>query len=379
MRLLTSPIFAAVVLVATAARAGEPQQLTAPFVGGQGGYAVYRIPSLVVTKAGTLLAFAEGRKGIGDQSQNQLVCRRSVEGGRAWGPVDLVAEDPGHGALNNPTAVVLRDTGRVLLAFQKYPRGTREANVKPGLSGESTCLSYVTTSDDDGQTWAPPVDVTAQVKRPTVATSVASGPGIGIQLRAGPHAGRVLIPFNQGPPGHWQLYAAYSDDGGHSWKYGDLAPSGTDGRGNEVQMVELSDGRVMLNSRPSSGKRDRKVAVSADGGQTWSELRDDPTLPDSQCQGSIIRDDAPGGGLLFVNPGVRKGRLNGTVRLSTDDGATWSASRLLVPGDFAYSCLAVLPDGSVACLYETDNYGRINLVRFTLDWVRAGATTQTTK
>jgi sialidase-1 len=255
------------------------------------------------------------------------------------------------------------------------------------------------------------VDVTAQVKRPTGATSIASGPGIGIQLRRGPHAGRVIVPFNQGPLRDCQVYAAYSDDAGRSWKYGALAPTGADGHGNEVQMVELAGGRVMLNSRGSSGQRFRKISISEDGGETWSPLRDDPALPESQCQASLIRydddNDLPAKGegrggdgsrgaggkgsagkesdrakddpaahgkavLLFSNPAVTKGRTHGTVRLSTDDGATWPVSRELVPGDFAYSCLAVLPDRSVVCLYEADGYKRIALVRFTIDWLRAG-------
>ena len=74
-----------------------------------------------------------------------------------------------------------------------------------------------------------------------------------------------------------------------------------------------------------------------------------------------LREPAGGrkGILLFSNPAVTKGRTHGTVRLSEDDGATWAASRELVPGDFAYSSLAVLPDRSVLCLYEADGYHRI--------------------
>jgi sialidase-1 len=167
-----------------------------------------------------------------------------------------------------------------------------------------------------------------------------------------------------------------SDDGGTSWKYGDLAPAGADGRGNEVQMVELSDGRIMLNSRASSGPRFRKVAISTDGGATWSEMHNDTTLPDSECQGSIVRYDEPTparkGIILFANPAVQKGRSHGTIRLSEDDGATWAFSRELVPGDFAYNCLAVLPDRSILCLYETDGYKKIALTQFTIDWLRDG-------
>ena len=165
-----------------------------------------------------------------------------------------------------------------------------------------------------------------------------------------------------------------SDDGGRSWKYGEFAPSGVDGRGNEVQMVELSDGRVMLNSRGSSGERFRKVAVSANGGATWSELHDDRTLPEPRCEGFILRYDEPSGAgkgsILFVNSAVQTSRSHGTVRMSEDDGATWPIARELVPGSFAYSCLAVLPDRTIVCLYETDDYRRIAMLRFTIDWLR---------
>jgi len=367
------------VLAATALRAAEPaagvDAVSVPFIGGQNGYPAYRIPSIVVTRAGTVLAFAEGRANKSDHAENDIVLRRSTDGGKTWGELQVVAED-GPNCLNNPTAVVLRGSGRVLLMYQRYPKGKHEREVKPGVSGDDTCLSFIITSDDDGKTWSKPSDITPQVKRPTVATSLASGPGVGIELTRGKHAGRIVFPFNQGPFGNWQVYAVYSDDGGKSWRFGDLAPAGAAGRGNEVQMVELSDGRVQLNSRGSSGKALRKVAVSADGGQSWSELADEPAMPESRCQASVIRYDEPSlgnqGAILFVNPAVTAGRTKGTVRMSTDDGATWPISREIVPGSFAYSCLAVLPDKSVLCLYETDGYDRIQLCRFTLDWLKDG-------
>ena len=359
---------------AAPAAADEPQHLTPPFVAAQDGYPKFRIPAVVVTKAGTVVAFAEGRASIADHAANDMVLKRSTDGGRTWGPLIVVAED-GDNCLNNPTALVLRDSGRILLMYQRYPKGIHEHQVKPGVSGDQTCLNFLVSSDDDGKTWSKPREITPQTK-PAGATSIASGPGIGIELRRGRHAGRIVFPFNHGPLRDCQVYAAYSDDRGKTWKYGDVAPAEKGFHGNEVQMVELSDGSVMLNSRGHSGKGFRKVAVSGDGGQTWSKLRDDAALPESRCQGSIIRyEGATAGGkgaILFVNPAVPKGRTKGTVRLSEDDGATWSVSRELVPGDFAYSCLAVLPDGSILCLYETDNYGRIALTRFTMDWLRGG-------
>jgi sialidase-1 len=362
-------------LASLATAADAPRTLATPFVGEEGGYSVYRIPSLLVGKNGTLLAFAEGRANLHDQAENNIVLRRSGDEGKTWEPLQVVAGD-GHNALNNPTGVLLHESGRILLMYQRYPQALPERKVKEGISGDETCLSFITSSDDEGKTWSKPLDITAQVKRPKGATSIASGPGVGIEVSHGKHAGRIIFPFNQGPLNNCQVYAVYSDDGGKSWRYGGVAPTSADGRGNEVQMVELSDGRVMLNSRGSSGEYLRKTAVSDDGGESWTQLQNAAALPESQCQASIIRYDEPRGvgkgPLLFVNPAVTRGRAHGTIRLSEDDGATWPISRELVAGDFAYSCLAVLPDKSILCLYETDKYRRIELIRFSIDWVRAG-------
>lgn len=346
------------------------------FVGGKDGYPAYRIPALVCTRRGSLLAFAEGRASLRDHAENDIVLKRSTDGGVSWGLLQLVAED-GRNCLNNPTAVVTRETGRVLLMYQRYAEGFDEHKAEPGLEGPRICRTFVVRSDDDGLTWSTPLDVTRQVKRPTEATSTATGPGIGIQLARGPHAGRILMPFNQGPYGQWKVYAVFSDDRGQSWRYGETAPEGTRGHANEVQFVELNDGSVMLNARNQGGDKRRKIAISRDGGETWSATRDDGILVEPACQASLLRH--PGQGdpakdvFLFCNPASPTARSNGTVRLSRDQGNTWPAARVLYAGSFAYSCLSSLPDGSVACLFERDHTKRISCARFAIDWVEGRA------
>ena len=370
--LLASALLLSSTLLSSTAPASEPPPLVDVFVGGQDGYPAYRIPSLVATKRGTLLAFAEARATLRDHAENDIVLKRSTDQGRTWGPLQLIDED-GTNALNNPTAVVIRENGRVLLMYQHYAKGFDEHKTEPGYDGPRVCRTFLTHSDDDGATWSEPREVTRQVKRPTVATSTATGPGIGLQLARGKHAGRILMPFNQGPYGAWKVYAAFSDDGGKTWRYGDTAPEGTKGFANEVQFVELSDGSVMLNARNQAGDKLRKIALSTDGGETWSATRNDPVLIEPMCQASLLRhpgyNDPSKDVFLFSNPGSQDVRTNGTIRLSRDQGKTWPVSRVLYPGSFAYSCLASLPDGSVGCLFERDGYKKTSFARFTLDWI----------
>ncbi len=351
-------------------------ELTDVFVNGRDGYPAYRIPALVVTERGTLLAFAEGRATLHDHAENDIVLKRSTDAGRSWLGLQVVHQDGGN-SLGNPTAVVLRPSGRVLLMYQRYAQGFDEHKAEPGLDGPRVCRTLLQHSDDDGLTWSAPREITAQVKRPTEVTSTAAGPGIGIQLARGPHAGRVLFPFNQGPYGRWKVYAVISDDAGETWRYGDTAPEGAPGFANEVQFAELDDGSLLLNARnQGGGEKIRKIARSTDGGRTWTATTHDRALIEPVCQASLLRHPDPArpgrSVLLFSNPATQTARTNGTVRLSRDGGVTWPASRILYPRGFAYSCLATLSDQSLACLFERDQTTRITLARFTLDWVEAG-------
>jgi sialidase-1 len=372
--------FTAIVLAALAGLFHGPDsvaesglQIVDVFINGQEGYPAFRIPALITTKRGTLLAFAEGRGSLRDHAENDIVLKRSTDSGKTWGPLQLVHED-GTNSLGNPTVVIVRETGRALLMYQRYAKGFDEHKAEPGLDGPRICRTFTQYSDDDGATWSKPVEVTHQVKRPTEVTSTATGPGIGIQLARGKHAGRILMPFNQGPYGKWKVYAVFSDDGGRAWTYGETAPEGAAGYANEVQFVELNDGSVMLNARnQGGGLRIRKVSVSRDGGKTWSPTKHDTTLIEPVCQASILRhpggENPASGVFLFSNPATQTGRTNGMVRLSRDQGSTWPLSRVIYPGGFAYSCLASLPDGVVGCLFERDGTTKISFARFTLNWI----------
>ncbi|MBK8975443.1 MAG: exo-alpha-sialidase [Planctomycetes bacterium] len=352
------------------------------FVNGDGVYPRYRIPAIVRTAPnGVLLAFAEGRQSGSDQSENDIVVRRSFDSGASWGPVQLIA-DVGRDALNNPCAVRLHAgpfAGRVLVMYQRYPLGTTIWNAPVGISGAGVVTSWLAFSDDEGATWSTPIDVTAQVKPASVARAVNSGPGRAIQLRHGPFAGRIVVPFNRyDVDGTWGNYCAFSDDGGLTWQRGSDVPRDPNTlQGNECQVVERADGSVLLNSRHSVGTATRKVAVSTDGGATFSPLRDDPALPDPACMASVLRFTDPADGLrsriLFAGPRSTSSRVNGSVWVSHDEGSRWATPRTVYAGGFAYCCLTEVDARRFGVLFEADSYAAIRFVSTTVEWVSAGA------
>ncbi len=339
------------------------------FTNGSGGYPQYRIPALLFTQKGTLLAFSEGRASISDHAANDIVLRRSTDKGSSWLPIQVIAED-GDNCLSNPEVVQVDPTGRILMVFQIYPKGYHESGVGPGTESDTTCRAWIMYSDDEGATWSKRREITRQVKRPTFATSIASGPGNGIQLKFGAHKGRVIMPFNQGPVNRWKTYAACSDDLGESWVYGEVAFEQDPGYANEVQMVELSDGTVMLNARIQGGQKCRKIGNSKDGGLNWTGLVNEPQLPDPVCMASIIRlnssarKPAP---IVFSNPAAETDRTNGVVRVSYDDAKTWSLYKSVYPGSFGYSHLADMGNGEVGLLFERDDYSKISFMRLKLE------------
>ena len=349
------------------------------FTSGADGCHTYRIPSIIGTGKGTLLAFCEGRrKGRGDAGDIDLVMKRSTDGGATWGKTQVVWDDAGN-TCGNPCPVIDRETGTIWLLMTWNLGSDHEGAIVAGTS-KDTRRVFVTHSSDDGLTWAKPTDITKTTKRPDW-TWYATGPGVGIQLRLGKHKGRMVIPCDHKVKANTQEYHSHviwSDDGGKTWKIGGVAGDG----GNECQVIERTDRTLYLNMRRARTRNDpyRLVATSTDAGATWSPLAVDKTLITPRCQASLLRyapPDAKGKPIvLFSNPASTSGRVNMTVRASFDGGGTWAASKTLHAGPAAYSCLTVLPDGDVACFYEAGAghpYEHIVLARFPLDWLTGAA------
>jgi sialidase-1 len=344
------------------------------FVSGTEGYHTYRIPALLITRNDTVLAFCEGRRDHGgDHGCIDLLVKRSEDNGRTWSEQQAVWSDHPN-TCGNPCPVQDPATGTIWLAMNWNRPGNSSADFFRSYDGR---LVFMAASDDDGRTWSQARDITADVK-PRDWGWHATGPGVGIVLQRGPRAGRLLIPCNhsevEGDPVRFGSHVITSDDHGRTWRPGGYTASvGLD----ECQIAELRDDRVMLNARTADVNHPwRRITFSGDGGESWGPVQDDPNLTDVTlkgmgCQGSLVR--APDGTLFFSNPasGVRE-RM--TVRMSTDDGVTWPAARELYEGPSAYSCLACLPDGRVACLYECGRkhaYERITLAAISPGWRRS--------
>lgn len=373
---MTFPSWLMVLAVTITCEVRADLQHTDVFVSGQDGYHTYRIPAIVTTANGTVLAFAEGRKhSASDTGDIDLVLKRSSNGGRTWSDTSVVWDD-GANTCGNPCPVLDRETGTIWLLLT-WNRGD---DVEPRIIAQTstdTRRVFVTHSTDDGQTWAKPKEITATTKLSNW-TWYATGPGAGIQVEHGPQRGRLVIPCDHIEAGTKRYFShvIFSDDRGESWQLGGSSPRD---QVNECEVVELTGHRLMLNMRNyDRTQRTRQTTLSHDGGLTWTDQRHATELIEPICQASIRRYSWPNDGrkgiILFSNPASTR-REKMTVRLSEDDGQTWSAGRQLHAGPSAYSCLITFPDQTIGCLYETGEkspYERIVLARFTLDWLTSG-------
>ena len=335
---------------------------------GQGAH-TYRIPALIVSNAGTLLAFVEARRsGSGDTGDIDLVVRRSTDGGDSWGEIITVWDD-GINTCGNPAPVVDQKTGRIWLPMTWNHGSDHERDIISGTSHEPR-RPYITYSDDDGQTWSQAREL-PELRQPHWGW-YATGPGNAIQMTEGKFAGRIVVPANhsdtQSDKDHYyRSHVFYSDDGGMSWNLGGTAGPAT----NESTVVELSDGSLLLNMRSYAGVHRRAVSISTDGGESWSTPVLDEGLIEPVCQASMVRDDrskppSKNGRLLFANPASTK-RERLTLRVSSDGGMSWDKEILVYPGSAAYSSIAVLPDDRIGILFERDGYQRVSLKRLPID------------
>ncbi|QJC53520.1 hypothetical protein HGI30_19570 [Paenibacillus albicereus] len=326
------------------------------------GYGEYRIPSIVSTSNGTILAVAEGRQG-GDQTPTDLVLRRSTDGGKTFGANVILSPGKSQGyAEMNPMLLAESGSGRVHLLWSRWKWGA--------------CQFFIRTSTDHGATWGAARDITSvldaykSASSPSYFANLAGagmGPGHAIQLADG----KLVVPIYLTVSG-WSnstVAAIYSSDGGTTWSAGPLVPNPSGyGRIHENMMIQLSDGRLMTNMR-NPGSDYRAVSVSSGVTGAWSTPYSDLALPDPVCQGSLQRYDAST--ILFTNPANVSTRTSMTIRMSADDGSTWYRSKEIYPGTNGYSDIAVSPNKSIFVFYEKPAGQKIALAKFNKAWVES--------
>ena len=324
---------------------------------GDDGVAAYRIPGLVTTHKGTLVAVYDIRHNSSFDLQEDIDVgvSRSTDGGRTWGPM-IVAQDmgewggkpQGENGMGDPCIVLDEVTGDLLL-FSAWAYGTKPGvhewfAAGSGFGPETTPQLMMSRSSDDGLSWSAPVSITRQVKR-EAWNFTFQGPGRGITMADG----TLVVPFQHQEPEPDRTPAAgiiYSKDRGATWHVHEHAKMNT----TESQVVEVEPGVLMLNMRDNR-KTGRAVYVTRDLGKTWEPHVSDGKLVEPVCMASLIK---AGDLLLFSNPAHPKERCNITVRLSEDGGRSWPRQLLLDEGTgWGYSCLTMIDKETVGILYES--------------------------
>lgn len=327
----------------------QNKQLSYLFKSGAEGYQTFRIPAIVSTNSGRLLAFAEGRvNGSSDTGNIDLVMKSSDDGGKTWSPLKVIWDDK-ENVCGNPAPVVDAETGEIHLLMTWNLGSDHERDIID-LKSQNTRRVFVSKSADDGNSWTTPKEITQTTKQKNW-TWYATGPCHGIQIRKGEYKGRLIIPCDHIEAGtkHYYSHVIYSDNHGKTWQLGGRAPQH---QVNECTVAELNNGALLLNMRNyDRNQKSRKVSYSYDGGLSWSDLRSDSSLIEPICQASLLSD--PETGILwFSNPANTDSRINMVLKCSEDEGKSWKPFKVLYSGASAYSDLTNYGKDKIACLFE---------------------------
>ncbi len=329
----------------------------------QEGVSCYRIPAIITAPNGDLVATIDERvPSCGDLKWSKdinIIMRRSSDNGKTWTPIETVINFPEGKSASDPSMIVDKVTGEIFL-FYNYMNLDTEKDIY---------YLHVMKSADNGKTWSKPSDITSQIAKPNWHKDfkfITSGRGIQTSTGKLLHC---MVNLNSG------MHVFGSDNHGKSWYFIDTPITPAD----ESKIVELADGTWMINARSNDKKGMRYVHTSTDEGKTW-KTKADPQLTDPGCNASIIRYTAIKDGdkknrLLFANANSVKGRVNMTVKVSYDEGKTWSKGKTVYEGSSAYSSLTILENGDIGLFFEKDKYTKNVFTSFSLNWLTDGKDT----
>lgn len=235
---------------------------------------------------------------------------------------------------------------------------------------------WMSYSDDDGRTWSSPRDITASLRRRGMKF-LGIGPGKGIVLKWGPHAGRIIIPaystnWKSHLRGSQSSRLIYSDDHGKTWHTGkavndnrvlsngekihSLTMDNKKEQNTESVPVQLKNGDIKLFMRNLTGNLE--VATSKDGGETWqNHVKRYKEVHDAYVQLSAIRfEHDKKEYILLVNAnGPGKKRQDGYARLAQvnrNGSFKWLYHHHIQDGSFAYNSVQQLNNDQFGVLYE---------------------------
>ncbi|SDD64748.1 sialidase-1 [Pricia antarctica] len=320
----------------------------------------FRIPALVTAPNGDVLAAIDERipscNDLRGSDDINIVLRRSTDNGKTWSPIETVVDFPLGESASDPSMIVDEMTNEIFL-FYNFMNLDTEKDIY---------YLHVVKSDDNGKTWSRPQDITDQIAKPKWRKDfkfITSGRGI--QTRGGKLL-HCMVNLNSG------MHIFGSDDHGKSWFFIDTPIMPAD----ESKIVELEDGRWMVNARANDKQRIRYVHISSDEGKTWT-TEPEPQLKDPGCNASIIRytsikDGYKKSRMLFANANSVDERTNLTVRVSYDEGKTWSNGKTIYRGSAAYSSLTILDNGNIGVFFEKDDYTQNMFASFSLNWLTDG-------
>ena len=325
---------------------------------GDDGVHTYRIPGIVCTPRGTLIAVYDIRRNgaVDLQADVDIGMSRSIDGGQSWAPMRVIMDMGSWGGrpeeengIGDPAILVDDVTGAIWVAAiwaHGHPGKRNWWASRPGLSPDSTSQLMLCKSDDDGLSWSDPINITAQIKNPAW-TLCLQGPGRGITMKNG----TLVFPAQyKDEAGLAHSTLIFSLDRGKTWQIGTGAKANT----TEAQVVELVDGSLMLNMRDNRGGT-RSVYITRDLGRTWlPHATSRKALIEPVCNAGLIRTEE--NVLLFINPRDTSARQNMTIQASLDQGLSWPAHMRVLLDEGrgrGYASLTMIDKNHVGVLYES--------------------------